>query len=87
MGFGALQTAPQANAGKHSSRFQLLIGECVLEPVARGERLASRLPPASCPPPSRDGEGEAKRECVRIWGKDGFAASSGFKSTPVNRAG
>ena len=76
MGFDAMQTAPQANAGKHSSRFQLLIGECVLEPVARGERLASRLPPASCPPPSRDGEGEAKRECVGIWGKGGFAASS-----------
>ncbi len=66
MGFDAMQTAPRANTGKHCSRFQLLIGARVLEPVARGERMASRLPPASCPLPSRDGEGEAKRECVGI---------------------
>ena len=69
MGFDAMQTAPQANAGKHSSRFQLLIGECVLEPVARGERLASRLPPASCPPPSRDGEGGGEEEMRWNMGK------------------
>ena len=75
MGFDAMQTAPQANAGKHNSRFQLLIGECVLEPVAWGERLASRLPPASCPPPSWDGEGQRRGNALNL-GKGWLRASS-----------